>query len=112
MQYPPNVRVIQLPCSGRVDILHLLRAFEDGADGVYVAGCMEGDCHFLTGNLKARRKVEFVKKILEALEIEPERLEMFNMSSAEGPRFAQVAREFTETIRQLGPTPVRGEKAA
>jgi coenzyme F420-reducing hydrogenase delta subunit len=112
LQYPPNVRVIQLPCSGRVDILHLLRAFEDGADGVYVAGCMEGDCHFLTGNLKARRKVEFVKKILEALEIEPERLEMFNMSSAEGPRFAQVAREFTETIRQLGPTPVRGEKAA
>lgn len=112
MQYPTNVRVIQLPCSGRVDILHLLRAFEDGADGVYVAGCMEGDCHFLTGNLKARRKVEFVKKILEALDIEPERLEMFNMSSAEGPRFAQVAREFTETIRQLGPTPVKGEKAA
>ncbi|KIX11869.1 methyl-viologen-reducing hydrogenase subunit delta [Dethiosulfatarculus sandiegensis] len=112
LQYPTNVRVIQLPCSGRVDILHLLRAFEDGADGVYVAGCMEGDCHFLTGNLKARRKVEFVKKILEALDIEPERLEMFNMSSAEGPRFAQVAREFTETIRQLGPTPVKGEKAA
>ena len=112
MQYPTNVRVIQLPCSGRVDILHLLRAFEDGADGVYVAGCMEGDCHFLTGNLKARRKVEFVKKILEALDIEPERLEMFNMSSAEGPRFAQVAREFTETIRQLGPTPVTGKKAA
>jgi len=112
LQYPTNVRVIQLPCSGRVDILHLLRAFEDGADGVYVAGCMEGDCHFLTGNLKARRKVEYVKKVLEALGIEPERIEMFNMSSAEGPRFAQVAREFTETIRGLGPSPVPKAKAA
>ena len=64
LQYPTNVRVIQLPCSGRVDILHLLRSFEDGVDGVYVAGCMEGDCHFLTGNFKARRKVEYVQKSL------------------------------------------------
>lgn len=112
LQYPTNIKVIQLPCSGRVDILHLLRAFEDGADGVYVAGCMEGDCHFLTGNLKARRKVNYVKGVLEALGIEPERVEMFNMSSAEGPRFAQVAREFTETIRKLGPSPVPKAKAA
>jgi coenzyme F420-reducing hydrogenase delta subunit len=112
LQYPTNVRVIQLPCSGRVDILHLLKAFEDGADGVYVAGCMEGDCHFLTGNLKARRKVEYVKKVLDSLGIEPERIEMFNMSSAEGPRFAQVANEFTERIQELGPSPVATDKAA
>lgn len=112
LQYPPNVRVIQLPCSGRVDILHLLRAFEEGADGVYVAGCMEGDCHFLTGNFKARRKVNYVKKVLEQLGIEPERIEMFNMSSAEGPRFAQVAREFTERIKELGPSPVKTAQAA
>lgn len=112
LQYPTNVRVIQLPCSGRVDILHLLRSFEDGVDGVYVAGCMEGDCHFLTGNLKARRKVEYVQKVLESLGIEPERIEMYNMSSAQGPRFAEVAREFTERIRELGPSPVRTAQAA
>lgn len=112
LQYPTNVRVIQLPCSGRVDIIHLLRAFEDGADGVYVAGCMEGDCHFLTGNLKARRKVEYVKTVLAELGMEPERIEMFNMSSAEGPRFAEVAREFTQTIRELGPSPVTTAEAA
>jgi len=112
LQYPTNVRVIQLPCSGRVDILHLLRSFEDGVDGVYVAGCMEGDCHFLTGNLKARRKVEYVQKVLESLGIEPERIEMYNMSSAQGPRFAEVAREFTERIKELGPSPVRTAQAA
>jgi coenzyme F420-reducing hydrogenase delta subunit len=112
LQYPTNVRVIQLPCSGRVDILHLLKAFEDGADGVYVAGCMEGDCHFLTGNFKAKRKVAYVKKVLEDLGIEPERVEMFNMSSAEGPRFAEVARNFTEAIKKLGPSPVGKAKAA
>ncbi|BEQ14080.1 hypothetical protein FAK_11460 [Desulfoferula mesophila] len=112
LQYPTNVRVIQLPCSGRVDILHLLRSFEDGVDGVYVAGCMEGDCHFLTGNLKARRKVEYVKKVLESLGIEPERIEMYNMSSAQGPRFAEVANEFTQRIKELGPSPVRSAKAA
>lgn len=112
LQYPTNLRVIQLPCSGRVDILHLLKAFEDGVDGVYVAGCMEGDCHFLTGNFKARRKVEYVKKVLESLGIEPERIEMYNMSSAEGPRFAQVANEFTERIVGLGPSPVATAKAA
>ena len=112
LQYPTDVRVIQLPCSGRVDILHLLKAFEDGVDGVYVAGCMEGDCHFLTGNLKARRKVEYVKKVLASLGIEPERIEMYNMSSAEGPRFAQVANEFTERIRNLGPSPISVAKAA
>lgn len=112
LQYPSSVRVIQLPCSGRVDILHLLKAFEDGADGVYVAGCLEGDCHYLTGNLKARRKVNYVKKVLETLGIEPERVEMFNMSSAEGPRFATVAREFTAKIVELGPSPLRSAKAA
>jgi coenzyme F420-reducing hydrogenase delta subunit len=112
LQYPTNIKVIQLPCSGRVDILHLLRAFEDGADGVYVAGCMEGDCHFLTGNLKARRKVNYVKQVLTSLGIEPERIEMFNMSSAQGPRFAQVAREFTQKIKELGPSPVNAAQAA
>ena len=64
LQYPSNVRVIMMPCTGRVDVIHLLKAIEDGADGVYVAGCLEGDCHYLTGNLKARKRVEAVKKIV------------------------------------------------
>jgi len=96
--------VIQLPCSGRVDILHLLKAFEDGADGVYVAGCLDGDCHYLTGNFKARRKINYVKKVLKVLGIEQERVEMFNMSSADGSRFATVAQEFTVKMTELGPS--------
>ena len=106
LDYPPNLKIIQLPCSGRVDQLHLLRAIEEGADGVCVAGCLEGECHFVEGNLKTRRKVEAVKRTLESMDIEPERVEMFNLSSAMGPRFAEIAKEMTERVRTLGPTPV------
>jgi len=112
LNYPSNVKIIQVPCSSRVDIIHLLRAIEDGADGVYVAGCLEGECHFLTGNLKAKKRVLYVKKVLEEVGIEPERVEMFNLSSGQGPRFAEIAREMVERIRQLGPSPIRAEKAA
>lgn len=106
LSYPAGIRVIQVPCTGRVDILHLLRAIEDGADGVYVAGCLEGECHFLTGNIKTRKKVEYVKKTLEEIGIKPERVEMFNLSSAMGPRFAEIANEMTERIAKLGPREV------
>ena len=85
---------------------------KDGADGVYVAGCLEGDCHYLTGNLKARKRVEYVKRLLEELGIEPERAEMYNLSAAQGPRFAEIAREFTARIQELGPTPVGAGKKA
>jgi coenzyme F420-reducing hydrogenase delta subunit len=112
LSYPSNVKIIQLPCSGRVDILHLLKAFEDGADGVYVAGCLEGECHFLTGNLKAKKKVQYVKEVLEEIGLEPERVEMFNLSSGQGPRFAEIATEMVERIKKLGPSPVKLEKAA
>ena len=107
LNYPSNVKIINVPCTGRVDILHLLKAIEDGADGVYVAGCLEGDCHYLTGNLKAKRRVAYVKRTLEAIGLEPERVEMYNLSAAQGPRFAEIAREFTARIRELGPSPVR-----
>ena len=107
LHYPSNVKVSLVPCTGRIDIVHLLKAIEDGADGVYVAGCMEGDCHFVSGNLKARKRVAYVKRILAELGIEPQRVEMFNLSSAMGPRFAEIANEMTENIRKLGPSPVR-----
>lgn len=107
LSYPSDVKIIQVPCSGRVDILHLLRAIEDGADGVYVAGCLEGECHYISGNLKAKKRVQYVKSVLEELDVEPERVEMFNLSSGEGPRFTEIAREMVERIRELGPTPVK-----
>jgi len=75
-----------------------------------VAGCLEGGCHFLEGNFKAKKRVQFVKRLLAGIGIEPERLEMFNLSSAEGPRFAEIAREMTEKIKALGPSPLRRDK--
>lgn len=107
LSYPANIKISQVPCTGRVDIVHLLKAIEDGADGVYVAGCMEGDCHFVSGNLKALKRVTYVKKTLAELGMEPERVEMFNLSSAMGPRFAEIAIDMTDRIRKLGPSPVR-----
>jgi len=112
LSYPSNVKVIQVPCTGRVDIIHLLKAIEDGADGVYVAGCLEGECHYLTGNLKAKKRVLYVKKVLEELGMEPERVEMFNLSAGEGPRFAEIAREMAERIKRLGPSPVGARRAS
>ncbi len=112
LQYPSNVKIVLIPCTGRIDIIHLLRAFEDGADGVFVAGCLEGNCHFLEGNIWARKRVEYAKGILDAIGIGGERLEMYNMSAAMGQRFAEVATEVTERIRALGPSPARGGKQA
>jgi len=107
LQYPPEVRIIMVPCTGRVDILHLLQAFERGADAVFVAGCHEGDCHYLSGNLYAAKRVERVKAILKATGLEPERLEMFHVSASEGPKFAEVCREMTARAQKLGPNPIR-----
>lgn len=96
-----------MPCTGKVDILHLLRAFEKGADGAYVVGCLEGDCRFDNGNLRARKRVEQAKEILDAIGIGGERVQMVNLSSGEGPKFAQVAMEMTEKIREAGPNPLK-----
>ncbi len=103
MQYADNVRIVALPCTGKADVKFLLTALEEGADGVMVAGCMEGDCHYLTGNLRARKRVNRVKKILAEIGIEPERVEMYNLSAGQGPRFAAIVNEFTERIAGLGP---------
>lgn len=110
LNYPTNIKIIKIPCSGRVDMIHLLEAIEHGADGVMVAGCMEGDCHFQKGNLYAKKRVMQVKKLLSQIGIEPERVEMFNLSSAMGNRFAEIVNEMTERIKCIGPSPLRGMK--
>ncbi len=107
MDYPTNVKIMRIPCTGKVDAIYLLKALEDGVDGVYVAGCEVGDCHFLKGNIRARKRVAYVKEILKDLGLNPGRVEMYNMSAADGPRFVDVAREFTERIKTLGPSPIK-----
>jgi coenzyme F420-reducing hydrogenase delta subunit len=112
LQYPNNVRVLKLPCTGKLEVNYLLTAFERGVDGVIVAGCLEGGCHFLEGNLRARRRVERTREILGEIGLEPERVEMFNLSSAEGPRFAQIVTEMSARLAELGPSPLRPEHAS
>jgi coenzyme F420-reducing hydrogenase delta subunit len=107
LQYPSNVKILRLPCSGAMEILYVLKAFECGADGVFVAGCLEGTCHFIEGNIRATRRVKYAKKLLAEIGLGSERLEMFYMSAAEGTRFAQVAREMTAKIKEIGPSPLK-----
>ena len=111
LSYPSNIKIIQVPCTGRIDVIHMLRALEEGADGVMIAGCLEGECHFLEGNLKARQRVDHVKHILSEIHMEPGRVEMFNLSSAMGGRFAEIAVQMTETVLGLGPSPVKKTRA-
>jgi len=110
LKYPSTVRVLRLPCTGKIEVNYLLAAFERGVDGVIVAGCLEGGCHFLEGNLRARRRVERAKQLLAEAGLEPERLEMFNLSSAEGTRFAEIVAEMTGRIEKLGPSPLRPDR--
>jgi F420-non-reducing hydrogenase iron-sulfur subunit len=107
LEYSPNVRIVRIMCTGKVDTLHLLKAFEDGADSVYVAGCEEGSCHFLEGNLRAKKKVAQAKNLLKEIGIEPERLEMYNISASNSVLFAKAADEMTERARKLGPNPLK-----
>jgi len=105
--YPPNVKIIRVPCSGKVDAMHLMKALQKGADGVFVAGCLEGDCHFKTGNIRAAQHVSHVQRLLGEIGMESERVAMFSMSAGMGEKFAAVASEFTQKIRELGPNPVK-----
>jgi coenzyme F420-reducing hydrogenase delta subunit len=107
LQYPDTIRIIRVPCAGKVDILHILKAFEKGADGVYAVGCLEGDCRFENGNLRAKKRIKQAQEILDIVGIGGERVQMYNLSSAEGPRFAEVAVEMTDKIKELGPNPLK-----
>ena len=106
-QYPPNVRIIRGMCSGRIDPEFILHAFEKGIDGVMVIGCHIGDCHYVSGNLEAEKKVKIVKKLLEIVGFESERLALEWVSAAEGMRFSRLIKDFVENIRRLGPNPLK-----
>jgi F420-non-reducing hydrogenase iron-sulfur subunit len=106
--YPPNIKMIRLMCSGRVDPAFILETFARGADGVFVGGChIPTDCHYQQGNFKALKRVTMLKKLISEMGIEPERLEIFWISASEGKRFSEVMTSFTEKIRELGPNPIR-----
>jgi F420-non-reducing hydrogenase subunit D len=107
LQYPPNIRIIRTPCTGRLEIEYYLRAFENGADGVLVAGCLEGGCHFIEGNLVAKRRVNQTRDLLAEIGIEKERLRMVNVSAAEGPPLADMITDMIKNVRELGPNPLK-----
>jgi F420-non-reducing hydrogenase iron-sulfur subunit len=110
IQYPPNIRIIRVMCSGRIDPAFVLEAFKDGADGVLVAGChLPSDCHYISGNFKAMRRINLLKNVLKEFGIEPERLRLEWISASEGDKFAAVVTDMTEQVRKLGPNPVRLE---
>lgn len=103
MAYPPNVRIIRVPCSGRVDALFIVKAFQLGADGVLVAGCHPGDCHYTEGNYHARRRFALLRPLLDFLGIEEERFRVEWVSASEGKKFSQVVSSFTQELIKLGP---------
>ena len=107
LQYPPNIRIIRTPCTGRLEIEFYLRAFENGADGVLVAGCLEGGCHFIEGNLVAKRRINQTRDLLAEIGIEKERLRMVNVSAAMGPPLVDIITNMIETVRALGPNPLK-----
>ena len=107
ISYPENIRIIRVPCAGRVDVLHILRAFEKGADGVLVLGCHDEACHHLSGNIRAKNRVQKVNTLLQEVGIDGNRVEMFTLAPNQGTRFARIANEVSERIKELGPSPVK-----
>lgn len=104
IQYPPNIRVVRVPCSGRVDPLFIMKSLQAGFDGVLVSGCHPGDCHYISGNYVARRRFAVLKPLLEFIGIEPDRVQFSWISAGEGDRFATVVTKITEDVRKLGPS--------
>ena len=107
--YPPNVKIVRFPCTGKVDVQHVLNAFEQGADGVYVVACPEGNCHHIDGNIAAGRRITYAKSLLDEVGVGSERVELCYVTAAQGDEFANLAIEMTEKIRALGPSPVKGK---
>ena len=107
MQYATNVRIIHSPCTGKIEMEHILEAFEKGIDGILVAGCLEGGCHFLEGNLRARKRTDRIRDLLDEIGIGRDRLKMVNLSAAMAPTFVERVQEIVETVRVMGPNPLK-----
>jgi coenzyme F420-reducing hydrogenase delta subunit len=110
LQYPANIRIIRTPCTGRLEVDFFLKAFERGADGVIVAGCEEGSCHFKEGNLIAKRRVNSTRNLLAEIWVDKERLRMVNIGAADARKFANTIKEMVETVRKLGPAQAKNDK--
>jgi F420-non-reducing hydrogenase iron-sulfur subunit len=111
IQYPPNIRIIRMMCSGSLDPTYVLKVLLEGADGVLIGGCHPGDCHYISGNLKARRRVAILKSVLEDAGLEPQRVWLRWISASEGAYFAETVREMVDHLRALGPNPLKLEWA-
>lgn len=107
IQYPPNVKIIRLMCSGAVDPIYIVKALIEGADGVLIGGCHPGDCHYMTGNYKARRRITILKGILENIGYPPDRIWLKWISASEGKLFANTIKEMVEGLKKMGPNPMR-----
>jgi len=106
-QYPPNIRMIRVMCSGTIEPLYVVKAFKEGADGVFIGGCHPGDCHYQNGNYKTQRRIVLLKRAISEIGLDPRRIRLEWVSAAEGQRFAKVITEFTEEIKKLGPNPLK-----
>ena len=112
LAYPANVKLFRLPCTGKVDVEYILRAFEEGADGVYIVACSIGNCHHVHGNVRATKRLTYARQLLEEIGLQGERLGIFYMSGSQAHAFANAATEMTERIRRLGPSPLRSMRKA
>jgi F420-non-reducing hydrogenase iron-sulfur subunit len=106
LQYPTGVRIIRTPCTGRLEVEYYMKAFENGADGVLIAGCLEGGCHFIEGNLIAKKRVNSIRTIIEETGLEKERLRMVNVSAAGAINLVQAIHEMVYIVKELGPNPI------
>ncbi|MFA6672674.1 MAG: hydrogenase iron-sulfur subunit [Methanoculleus sp.] len=107
IQYPPDIRAIRVMCTGRIDPLFILKAFQDGADGVLVSGCHFGDCHYLEGNFKAAKRMFLLKSVLKNIGLDDKRLRMTFVSASEGAKWGTVMTDVVKTINELGPSPLK-----
>ena len=111
LQYPTGVRIIRTPCTGRLEVEYYLKALENGADGVLVAGCLEGGCHFIDGNLYAKKRVNATRALLEECGIEPARLRMVNISAAMAVNLVEIICDLVKEIKELGPNPIKNKQS-
>ncbi len=109
ISYSPSVKIVELPCTGRANVLEILHALEKGADGVAVAGCLPGTCHYIKGNTQAKHRVKHVKELLQTIGLDEHRARMINISAAMGAQFVVEISSFVENIKELGPSPLSGE---